>query len=297
MRLDGNIHATTWVGGVIGWPIRHSLSPTILNAAFSIMGLDWIFVAFEVPPDRGGRAVEAMRSLRLGGMSVTMPHKAAANAAVDARTAVAEALEAVNCIFWQGDRLVGDNTDAAGFIDALRDETGFDPSGSTCAVVGAGGAGRAAAWALGQAGATDVVIINRSALPAKRAASLVPHAVGRVGDGKDVSGADLVVNATPVGMHEPTADASTAPMGSESVPVDPVGIRAGQVVVDLIYHPETTPLLDAARVRGAVGVNGLGMLIRQAGHALERWTGVAPTPDVIDTMRRAAGDRLRRPPS
>lgn len=295
MRVDGDIDAGTRIGGVIGWPIRHSLSPTIVNAAFRVMGLDWVFVGFEVPPDKGRDAVDAMRSLGLGGLSVTMPHKAAANAAVDARTAVAEALEAVNCIFWQGDRLVGDNTDAGGFIDALRADAGFDPSGLACAVVGAGGAGRAAAWALGQAGAAEVVIINRSASPAERAASVVPHGVGRVGQAPDVADVDLVVNATPVGMRDEATGATAMPIESQAMPVDPARLRAGQVVVDLIYHPETTPLLGAARAQGAVGVNGLAMLIHQASHALERWTGTVPTPEVRAAMRHAAETRLRRP--
>lgn len=285
--IDIRVTGSTRVAGVIGWPIRHSLSPAIVNAAFDALGLDWVFAAFEVRPEDGGAAVEAMRSLRLGGLSVTMPHKPAAAAAVDARTPVADALEAVNCVFWDEDRLVGDNTDAEGFIDALRADPGLDPAGLTCAVVGAGGAGRAVAWALGQAGASEVVIVNRSAAPAARTASLVPHGSGRVGQHADIADVDLVVNATPLGMH------TSAAANEGALPVDPEALRTGHVVVDLVYHPETTPLLAAARRRGAVGVNGLGMLVHQAGRALRRWTGVSVTTEVIAVMSDAAVDLLR----
>ena len=156
-------------------------------------------MAFEVPEGRGGDAVEAMRTLGLGGLSVTMPHKAAVWAAVDERTPVAAELGAVNCVFWRGDRLVGDNTDGAGLLDALRDDQGIEVAGLRCVVVGAGGAGRAVANALGWAGAADVAILNRSPKPAAEAAALA-GAQGRVGTPADVGIADLVVNATPVGM-------------------------------------------------------------------------------------------------
>jgi shikimate dehydrogenase len=284
MELTGG----TRVAGVIGWPVRHSLSPAILNAAFEALGLDWVFVAFATPPDSGGAAITAVRSLGLGGLSVTMPHKAAAAAAVETRTAVADALEAVNCVFWDSDRLGGDNTDADGFLDGLHEDPGVDPDGLVCAVVGAGGAGRAVAWALGRAGAAEVVIVNRSSAPAEKAAALVPHGAGRVGRHDDLAGADLVVNATPLGMG------AANDSGDESLPMDPAVLGPGQVVVDLIYQPEVTPLLAEARGRGAVGVNGLGMLVHQASRALYRWTGVTATPHVIGVMRAAALDALRR---
>lgn len=284
MELTG----ATRVAGVIGWPVRHSLSPAILNAAFDALGLDWVFAAFETPPDSGGAAIAAVRSLGLGGLSVTMPHKAAAAAAVETRTPVAEALEAVNCVFWDSDRLGGDNTDADGFLDGLREDPGIDPAGLPCAVIGAGGAGRAVAWALGRSGASEVVIVNRTAAPAERAAALVPGGAGRVGRHADLAGADLVVNATPLGMG------SRPDGGGGDLPMDPAVLRPGQVVVDLIYHPEVTPLLAEVRARGAVGVNGLGMLVHQASRALYRWTGVTATSHVIGVMRAAALDAIRR---
>src|SRR5690606_38737616 len=144
------------------------------------IGADWVYVALEVADGHGGAAVAAMRTLGLGGLSVTMPHKAAAHDAVDERTPSAAALGAVNCVFWQGDRLVGDNTDGAGFVDALRADAELEVAGRRCVVVGAGGAGRAVVRALGEAGAIDVAVVNRTAAAGVRAAELAGPA-GRVG--------------------------------------------------------------------------------------------------------------------
>ena len=275
------ISGSTRVAALIGIPARHSLSPAILNAAFAARDLDWCFVVFEVAADQGAAAVGAMRTLDLGGLSVTMPHKDAACAAVDDRTPVAAAMGAVNCVYWDGGRLVGDSTDGPGFVDALRIDHGVDPDGRRCVIVGAGGAGRAVAWALGQAGAVDVAIVNRSLAPAERAAQLAgPN--GRVGSVDDVAKADLVVNATPLGMGGGAA---------ESLPVDPELLHDGQVVADLVYYPTVTPLLAAAAERGADVVTGVGMLVHQAAHAFRRWTGHdAP----VDEMTRAATAELDR---
>jgi shikimate dehydrogenase len=280
------VTGSTRLAALIGSPVRHSLSPTILNAAFAAVGADWVFLVFDVPAGRGAQAIAAVRELGIGGLSVTMPHKAAAHDAVDDRTPVAAALGAVNCVCWRGDRLLGDNTDGAGFVDALRMDEGVDPAGLRCAVLGAGGAGRAVALALGQAGAADIAVVNRSPERAAGAAILAGER-GRVGAPADVAGADLVVNATPLGMGVVTGTDGTP----EPLPVDPAALHRGQVVVDLIYHPATTPLLVAARDRGAVAVNGLGMLIHQAGHAFRRWTGEDPP---LEAMSAAAVVELTR---
>jgi shikimate dehydrogenase len=281
------ISGATRAAAVIGWPVRHSLSPALVNAAFAAVGADWVYLALEVPEGRAADAVDAMRVLGLGGLNVTMPHKAAVHDAVDERTPVASALGAVNCVFWRGDRLVGDNTDAAGFLDALRLDDGVDPVGRRCVVVGAGGAGRAVVRALGEAGATDVAVVNRTPEPAARAAALA-GAVGRVGSVDDVAAADIVVNATPVGM----LGAGTSPSSAlPALPLDTAALHAGQAVVDLVYHPEVTPLLAAASERGAVAISGLGMLVHQAAHAVRRWTGEDPP---IDAMRSAARRELAR---
>lgn len=271
----------TRLAAVIGRPIRHSLSPAIHNAAFAAAGADWVFLALEVPEGEGGAAVRAMRTLGIGGLSVTMPHKAAAYDAVDEATVVAAELGAVNCVFWRGDRLVGDNTDGAGFIDAIARDPGVDVAGLRCVVVGAGGAGRAIVRALAGAGAADVAVLNRSPQPAVAAAALAGR-VGRVGGAPDVAGADLVVNATSLGMG----------LGAdEPLPVDPGALHSGQVVADLVYQPLVTPLLAAARSRGAQAVGGLGMLVHQAAHAFGRWTGAEAPVQAMLAAARAELDR------
>lgn len=272
------ITGATRLAALIGTPVRHSLSPAILNAAFAASGTDWVFVVLDVPEGRGAEAVAAARTLGLAGLSVTMPHKAAAAAAVDELTPVAADLGAVNCVVARDGRLLGDNTDGAGFVDALRLDAGVDPAGRRCLLVGAGGAGRAVARALGEAGAAEVVVVNRSPEPATRAAALAGPA-GRVGAAADVPAADVVVNATSLGM--------AAAGRAEPLPVDPAGLHAGQVVVDLVYHPATTPLLAAAAERGAVTVGGLGMLVHQAAHAFRRWTGGEPPIGVMAAAARA----------
>lgn len=270
------VTATTRVAAVIGSPIRHSLSPVIHNAAFAERGLDWVYGAFEVDADGAAGAVEAMRILRLGGMSVTMPAKQGVAAAVDRCSSDASVLGAVNCVRWDGDELVGENTDGEGFVRSLADEADVDPSGRRFAVVGAGAAARSIILSLTRAGAAEVVVVNRSAGPARTAAELA-GAAGRVGGPDQVRDADVVVNATSLGMRP-----------DDPMPIVAESLRPGQVVADIVYARSTTPLLQVAGEVGAVPVGGLGMLVHQAAVAFEHWTG-EPAP--VAAMRRAvAGD-------
>jgi len=253
------------VVGVIGDPISHSLSPLLHNAAFDALGLDWVSVAFPVPAGAAAAALTGMRALGLAGLSVTMPHKEDAFGAVDDSSAVARRLRAVNCVTLRDGALLGDSTDGAGFLGALRRATGFDPADRRCLVLGAGGAARAVVLALADAGAAEVVVVNRTPARAEVAAALAGSA-GRTGTAADVAGAELVVQATPVGMAARAAD------DGDTLPVDPDALHAGQVVADLVYLPLQTPILRAAAARGATSVGGLGMLVHQAALALERWT-------------------------
>jgi shikimate dehydrogenase len=259
------IGAATRLAAVIGDPVRHSLSPTIHNAGFRAVGLDWAYLAFEVPAGEGSAAVAAMRVLGIDGLSVTMPHKAEVAAAVDRLSPAAEALGAVNTVVREGAVLVGENTDGEGFVNALRTDEGVDVQGMRCLVVGAGGAARAVIRALAEAGAAEVVVAARRPESAAQAVLLAPG-VARAGSPDEADAADLVVNATPVGMGDVVELEPT-------LPVDASRLGAGQVVVDLIYHPLVTPLVAAARERGAVAVNGVGMLLHQAAIAFRLWTG------------------------
>jgi shikimate dehydrogenase len=258
------ISATTTLVGVIGDPIAHSLSPLLYNTAFAAAGLDWVCLAFRVPAGGAAGALTGVRSLGLAGLSVTMPHKQDVAGLVDECTGPAGRLGAVNCVISREGRLVGDNTDGSGFLGALVRGAGFAAAGRRCVVAGTGGAARAVVLALAGAGAAEVAVVGRSPRAAAVAAGLAGPA-GRVGAPEDAAGADLVVDATPVGM----ADSP----GADGVPViDPGLLGAGQVVCDLVYHPLTTPWLAAAAARGAVTVGGLGMLVHQAAEQFERWT-------------------------
>ncbi|MCU1499241.1 MAG: aroE [Acidimicrobiales bacterium] len=270
---------TTRIAGVIGSPIRHSRSPLLANAAFGAAGLDWALAAFEVPVGAAGGAVAAMRALDLGGLMVTMPHKADIIGWLDGVTPAAAALGAVNSVAWVGSDLVGDNTDGPGLVSSLRADEDFDPAGRRCVVLGAGGAARSVARALGDAGAAEVVVVNRTVERAVVAATLAGP-VGRVGTEADIAGAELVVNATSIGMGSPTG--AVAPL-----PIPAGSLRPGQVVVDLVYQPLLTPLLRAAGEAGARPVDGLGMLVHQAALSIERWTGARPDLAAMQAAARS----------
>lgn len=260
--------------------MRHSLSPAIHNAAFAAAGLDWVFVAFEVPEGAAPGAVDAMRALGLGGMSVTMPHKAAVVAALDRCEGDAATLGVVNCVVPDGGALVGHNTDGEGFLRGLRADFDLDPAGARCAVLGAGGAARAVVLALARAGAGGIDVVGRDPARAQECAALAPE-LARVAGADAVRGADLVVNATPVGMGVPRGEGRTpVPVGS---------LSGGQVVADLVYHPAETALMVAAAGAGARTSNGLSMLVHQAAVAFELWTGVqAP----VGAMEAAAAGAI-----
>ena len=198
--------AATRLAGVIGDPVGHSLSPVLHNAAFEALDLDWVYVAFPVPAGQGAAAVAAVRTLGLAGLSVTMPHKAEVARAVDRLTPVAERLGVVNTVVARGEEIYGDSTDGAGFIDALRADEGFDPAGRRCVVLGTGGAARAVCLALAGAGASAVIVVGRRPDAVADCVALAGPA-GRPGTVEEVDGADLVVNATPVGMDLPSTGA------------------------------------------------------------------------------------------
>lgn len=273
------ISGTTRVVGVIGDPVTHSLSPILHNAAFDALGLDWVYVAFPVGAGHGGEAVRAVGPLGLAGLNVTMPHKAAAADACDELTPDAATLRSVNTVVALGDgRVLGDSTDGEGFVGSLL-AAGCEPEGREVVVLGAGGAARAVALALRRRGARVSIAARRpeAAAQAVTIAGGSARAILWSEAGDALAGADVVVNATPVGM------------GGEGIPVDPGLLRAGQVVADLVYHPRETPLLAAARGAGAQPVDGIGMLVHQAALAFERWTG-APPP--LEVMQAAAVNAL-----
>lgn len=268
---------------VIGDPVAHSLSPAIHNAAFAALGIDARYEALTVAVGAVPDAVRRLRDERWLGMSVTMPHKETVVGELDALTPIAERLGAVNCVFWESGvpgtgRLVGDNTDGAGVVWSLRTQLGVEDLGRRIAVVGAGGAAKACIAALAAAGAVDIAVVNRTVARAEQAAALAPG-VARVGTIDDLPHAEIVINATPVGMIGTDGGALGFVPGATAV------------ALDLVYHPLETAWLARARANGARAANGVGMLVGQAAAAFERWTGrPAPTEAMLAAVADALAD-------
>ena len=258
------ITGATQLAAVIGWPVEHSRSPAIHNAAARAVGADLVYTALSVAPGAAPDAVAAVRTLGLRGLSVTMPHKEDVMVALDEITPVAEALGAVNHITNTNGYLVGNNTDGAGFLLGLAHH-GVGVDGLTVGVIGAGGAARAIIYACANAGA-NVVVIARNPDRALRAAA-VGGANARVGSLEDLHSIDMAVNATPVGMA--TNESATSP----ATPFDPKVLQRGSVVVDIVYNPLETTLLAQSRSCGLQCIDGLAMLVGQAAAQFEAWTG------------------------
>lgn len=261
--------------GVIGWPVAHSLSPAIHNAAFRQLRMRWTYVALPVEPGRLPAALDGLVALGFAGANVTMPHKTESAALCDVLSDDATRLAAANTLVVEAGRLHGHNTDAPGFDRFLRRDAGFDPAGRTALLFGAGGAGRAVALALASGELDTLVLALRDPardVELRRALEGMPTAIRtiEVGEAAGVS-ADLVVNATPLGAR------------GERLPVPALG--RGQLVVDLLYHPAVTPLITDARAAGATAYGGLGLLLHQAALSFELWTG---TPAPLEVMSAAA---------
>ena len=256
------VSGATRVAGIIGWPVTASLSPAIHNAAFAATKLDWVYAAFPVHPERLADAIGGVRALGIAGLNVTMPHKQAIIAHLDGLTPEVERVGAVNTVVVEEGRLVGMNTDGAGFIRFLEREAAIAPGGTEFVILGAGGAARGIAAALIDAGGIVTVTARRAEQAAEMSAVTGARTVPWEELSRRAPFAAVVVNATPVGRDDETS------------PIPPEAIAEGQTIVDLIYHPEETELVRMAAARGARPFNGLGMLLHQAALAFEAWTGV-----------------------
>ncbi len=253
--------------GVLGFPVAHSRSPAMFNAAFAELRLDWHYQKLPVPPELFGETVCALPRSGYRGANVTIPHKVAALAHADSATATARAIGAANSLSFADGAIAADNTDAPGFLAAL----GESPRGMRALVLGAGGAARAVVWALVEQGAADVAIWNRTHARARELAAIFgARAV------EQAESADLVVNTTSVGLG-PGDDISGLPLD---------GLGEPRVVCDLVYRPGAhTPFESWGARAGARVVDGLEILVRQGALSFASWTGQeAP----LETMRRAA---------
>jgi shikimate dehydrogenase len=246
--------------GVCGWPVAHSLSPAMQNAALQAVGLhDWRYVKLPLPPHLLAETIHALPAAGFRGVNVTVPHKEAALALATRPTPAARAIGAVNTLTFEPDgEIDADNTDATGLLEALPAK--HDPKGRTALVLGAGGAARAAVHALAHAGA-DVLVWNRTP---ERATRLTEELGGRPVATPEP--AHIIVNCTTVGLAEPAETFKALPLTADTV-------RAGSCVVDMVYRGGGTALSSQSRQWGADVVDGLEILIAQGAASFERWTG------------------------
>jgi len=280
--------------GVIGHPVGHSISPAVYGAAFRAAGIDATYEAWDTPPETLEGRVNALRGSDFLGANVTIPHKVAIKDYLDSMSERATKSGAVNTVVHDRDRLTGENTDVAGFARSLREDAGFDAAGKRAMLLGAGGAARAVALALIEAGASVVYVVGRQPKKIERLVlDLKPlTAAGTTitwaywGDGSYLNmlggEADLVVNCTPVGMEG-------GPHAGES-PVPAELMQPKTLFFDLVYNPVETPFLAAAKARGAKASGGVGMLVYQAAESFKLWTGVdADTTVMFDAAKAALG--------
>lgn len=266
--------AATRLLALLGHPVAHSLSPQIHAAAIAAAGLDLAYLAFDVTPDRLPDAVNGLGALGAAGANVTVPHKQAVLGLADEVTAEAAAVGAANTLSWREGVLTADNTDASGLVEVLTRDAGLAP-GDGVLLLGAGGAALAAAVALGRLGAR-VEVVGRRPEAAREVRRRVVDAGGTVGE---VGTPRVALNATPLGWH------------GEPLPQRFLALGPGQVALDLVYG-RPTPFLAAAAGRGALALDGLGLLVAQAALSFTRWTGQPAPVDEMHLAARVAIGRL-----
>jgi shikimate dehydrogenase len=267
-------HART--AGVLGWPVGHSRSPRLHGLWLQRHGVDGAYLPLPVRPERFASAVRALADLGFRGANVTIPHKEAAFAVCDRVDATAHRAGAVNTLVFRDGAIEGSNTDGWGFLANCAEQApGWSPDAGPVAILGAGGAARAIAAALLDAGCPRITLVNRSPARAEALARALGGAV-EVADAAPLPGAAMLVNTTSLGMQ-----------GQPPLEIDLSPLPAGAVVADIVYVPRETPLLAAARARSLATVEGLGMLLHQARPGFEAWFGV--TPQVDAELREVVG--------
>ncbi|MGB2813800.1 MAG: shikimate dehydrogenase [Dehalococcoidales bacterium] len=281
------ITGKTRICGIIGDPVEHSMSPVMHNAAFEALGLDYAYLSFHVRGEELKEAINGMRALNIAGLNVTIPHKMAVTPFLDKLDPLAERMGAVNTITNENGKLAGYNTDASGFLQALRSQ-GVEPDGKSIVMLGAGGAAKGISFILAGTGAS-LVILNRTLSRAEELASKVAQyyhqkieamTLNEANLKRAFERADVLVNTTSVGMV-PDVDRT---------PVPGKLLNSRLAVSDIVYNPLETRLLREAKAAGARTINGLDMLVWQGALAFEKWTGQeAP----FEVMRQAAMKALQ----
>ncbi len=278
----------THVAGIIGHPVGHSLSPVFQQAAFAHCGLDVRYERWDTPAEGLAARVNSLRGEGMLGANVTIPHKEAVMPFLDEPGGLSARVGAVNTIVKRDGRLFGFNTDGPGFVAALKNEAGFDPAGKALLLLGAGGAARGIAFALGEAKVGRVSVWNRSADRAYRLLAELTAAGVRADwqAAPEAWGYDCIVNCTSVGMEGGGSEGQS--------PCDFANAAEHALAVDIVYKPEVTPFLRAAKARGLRTLGGLPMLIYQGALAFELWTGLAAPVDVMfEAARKQLAEQSR----
>ncbi len=284
------INAKSRVYALIGKPVEHSASCHMHNAAFSKLGINAIYVALEVEPAGLKDALEGVKALNMGGLNITIPHKEACMKHLDKIDKDARAIGAVNTIINRGGRLTGYNTDAAGFLDSLKHDAGVRVKGKSAFILGAGGAARALAYIISKAGAKSIFIVDAVDSKSRGLRNTLKryfkkpdiHSVkfkDKKAKAEAASCADIIINATGLGMH-----------AKDALPIEKEFISRKHLICDLTYNPPRTKLLKAARKKGARVLNGEGLLLYQGMRAFKIWTGLK-APEA--TMKKALRDFLK----
>ena len=282
----------TRVFGVMGFPIHHSLSPVMHNAAFQALGLDAVYAPFEVSPRHLGPVFRGLQAAGIAGLNITVPLKERIVPLLNREDLDRSAgiIGAVNTLIRKGERFVGYNTDVAGFRRALADALHVDCRDTRILLLGAGGAARAVAWALIEARPQAMYVANRTAAKAKRlvrwlqdyasgvAVEVIPF--GRKAVAEALQDVDLLINATSLGLR-----------ASDPLPVDPAALHKRLAVCDLVYRAPTTALVREARRRGLFAIDGLPMLLYQGAESFRLWWRREPP---VSVMRRAVEEAMRR---
>lgn len=281
------ISGATKVCGIIADPIGHSVSPAMHNAAFKKMGIDYVYIPFRVTKEGLGQAIAGMRALNIRGLNVTIPHKVAVIPLLNEVDNLAQRIGAVNTIVNDDGVLKGYNTDATGFLQALR-ERGIEPEGKRVVILGAGGASRAISLALAEKD-SNLIILNRTENKAKEQAERISRLchrevqalkLDRENLAEALKNTDILVNTTSVGMSPNIGE----------TPVTADLIKPPVIVCDIVYNPLKTRLLREAEAAGAQAISGIDMLAWQGALAFEKWTGLkAP----VEVMKEAAIKALR----
>ena len=266
----------TLLYGLIGDPVSHSLGPLIHNRAFAEIGHNGVYLAFRVTDLPA--AVDGVRAMGIRGVSVTIPHKVAVMDLLDTVDPAARAIGAVNTLVNRNGRIEGFNTDGAGAVAALAEKTAI--RGKTVWMIGAGGAARAVGFGVGAEGGR-LTVVNRSRQKGERLAAELDAGFRPLADIRRLD-CDILINATAVGMTPDTG----------GIPVAPEAIAPGTVVMDIVYNPINTRLLDTARAKGCTIVDGAAMFVHQAAAQFQLWTGRTAPIDVMDrTVRAALGEK------